>query len=320
MLRIDDMLAVKGPVLLNEYDEFAKYFLSKVPAFNEPESKYPVRHKPYKPDARRDKRRKPSVKSPVDMDDLPLHYNESMPYIALRRGPASSRPPANYRRVWSGAFYEVWRRERTPRVLAHTPLGRTNLTPGGPVTGRDARAIARQARRAGGRIAFVSRRPMARYFATRVPRPPRWIGFGGFTEGLLTDGPAHLDAPVTIRRSGRYHVWMEGSFARAITLRVDGRSLGRTPFELNNPGAYVSFGTVELGRRKHGVEIIQGGGDLRPSNGGYRSSLRHIGPILFDPVENEPLRVRTIAAPDWRRLVGIRADWLEVVGPALPRP
>ncbi len=61
------------------------------------------------------------------------------------------------------------------------------------------------------------------------------------------------------------------------------------------------------------MQLVQGGGDLRPGNGGYRSSLRHLGPMLFNPVENERARVREIAAGDWETLVGERADWLEVV-------
>jgi hypothetical protein len=61
------------------------------------------------------------------------------------------------------------------------------------------------------------------------------------------------------------------------------------------------------------VQVTQGGGDLRPASGGYRSSLRHIGPIWFQPVDDVRRRVRIIAADDWRRLVGVRADWLEIV-------
>ena len=64
-----------------------------------------------------------------------------------------------------------------------------------------------------------------------------------------------------------------------------------------------------------GVTLVQGGGDLRPGNGGYRSSLRHIGPILLQPVRDDERRVRVIGAGDWRRLVGVRSDWLEVVRP-----
>ena len=82
---------------------------------------------------------------------------------------------------------------------------------------------------------------------------------------------------------------------------------------LNNPGAYASLATVALRRGAHGVEVRQRGGDLRPGNGGYLSSLRHIGPIFFQPVADDARRVREIDAGRWRRLVGVRSDWLEIV-------
>jgi hypothetical protein len=61
------------------------------------------------------------------------------------------------------------------------------------------------------------------------------------------------------------------------------------------------------------IFIRQGGGDLRPGTGGFRSSLRHIGPIYFDPVANERFPVREIEPARGRELVGVHADWLEIV-------
>ena len=300
-------------VLLNEYDEFAKYFLADADALNEPEADHLFRKGPYRPDAYRDERRRPSVKAPLDMDDLRLRYVERMPYLLLRRSPTASRPPANFRRVWSGTFYDLWRRQARPRVLAHVPLGRTVLVPAAPVSSRQARAWGRRAARLGGQIAYVPRERMPMFFVSHHPRPQRWGGFGDFPAGITTDGPGRINAPVRIPRTGAYHVWLEGSFARTLTLRIDGREIGRTPAGLNNPGAYASLGVVRLRRGNRGVQLVQGGGDLRPGNGGYRSSLRHLGPMVFAPAANEAGRVRVLAARGWRALVGVRVDWLEVV-------
>ena len=134
MRSIERLLAGRGPALLNEYDEFAKYFLAEVPGVNEPESNHAFRGAPYKPSALQDRRRRPSLKAPTDIDDLELRYVERHPYLILRRSPVSSRPPANYRRVWRGEFYDVWRREARPRVADHVPLGRDVLRPSGPVS------------------------------------------------------------------------------------------------------------------------------------------------------------------------------------------
>jgi len=313
MLSLEKHLDGRGPALLNEYDEFAKYFLYSVPVFSEPEVDHVYRRAPYAPDAKRDPRRRPSLKTPLDMDDLPLRYIERFPYVILRRSPAASRPPANYRRVWSGTYYELWRRTARPAVVAHVPLGRDVLRPSGPVSAATARSMARRARRAGGRIAYVPRPRLTMFFISRHPRPQRWVGFGDFPEALVTEGPANIDAPVTIPRSGRYHVWVEGSFSRRITIKIDQRVIGRTPRVLNSPGAYAEIATVRLRRGLRGVQVKQGGGDLRPGSGGYRSSLRHVGPMLFEPVMDGERRVVVIDAADWRRLVGVRSDWLEVV-------
>jgi hypothetical protein len=97
---------------------------------------------------------------------------------------------------------------------------------------------------------------------------------------------------------------------------IDKRPLAATTTRgggLNNPGAYVRLGTRRLSRATHGVQVRQGGGDLRPGSGGYRSSLRHVGPIFFQAAGDEQRRVRTIDPAQWRRLVGVRADWLEIV-------
>ncbi len=69
--------------------------------------------------------------------------------------------------------------------------------------------------------------------------------------------------------------------------------------------------TLERGR--HRVAISQGGGTLGPGTGGYLSSLRHAGAIFLAPVADEALVVRLLDPADWRRLVGVNADWLEIV-------
>ena len=313
LLDINEMLAGKGPALLNEYDEFGKYFLRDVPGYSQPEWPHLYRDAPYTPNALFDPARRPTIKTPLDMDDLRLNYVESVPYIVIRRGPTASRPPANYRRVRQGEFYDLWRRGASPRVLSHKPMGPTILRPAARVSERVGRAWAARARRLGGRIAYVKRRPMPVFLITKHPRPRKWGGNGLFPEGLLPDGPGRIDAPVRIPRTERYRVWFEGAFSRELTVGTDGRPIGKTGKELNNPGAYALIGDRKLKRGVHGVQVTQFGGDLRPGSGGYRSYLRHIGPIFFQPEQDWNLEVTTIAAGDWRQLVGESVDWLEVV-------
>ena len=317
LVRLNDDLAGRGPAFFNEYDEFAEYFLRRAEVFSAPEGAVRYRFAPYKPNALLDPNRRPSEKTPIDIDDVTLQYLESFPYIVLRRGPASSRPPANFALVKRLRFYDVWRRTGHLRVLDHKPLGPDVLQPAALVTARGARAWARRARTLGGRIAYVEREPPALALVARNPtRPGRWGPFGNFPEALVSNGPAKIRQPVRIARPGRYHAWIEGSFARRLTFSIDGGRLPRIPSGLNNPGAYASLGEVSLKRGTHEVLIRQRGGDLRPGSGGFRSSLRHVGPMFLDPVANARFGVRTIDPRDWRSLVGVSADWLEVVSRA----
>jgi hypothetical protein len=187
------------------------------------------------------------------------------------------------------------------------------LRQAGRVTGQIGRRWTRRARARNGRIAYVKRRRPPVFLATRGPRPILWIGFGNFPEALLTEGPSNIEREMRIPRSGRYHVWVEGSFERKITISLDGEPLPEQPDGLNNPGAYASLGTVRIRRGRHELSIRQFGGNLSPGSGGYLSSLRHIGPLFFDPVANERETVREIEPSRWRELIGVRADWLEIV-------
>lgn len=314
MLDLNDRLAGRGPVFLGEYDEFAQYMLRDTGVFSPPDAPVDYRGAPYHPDALRDLKRRPSVKTPVDSDDLTQPYIQSFRHLILRRGPATSRPPANFELVSRERYYDVWRRTEAPHVLDHAPLGRDVLHVGATVTSRTASDWGRRARKLGGRIAYVVRPSRSIVLATRDPnRPARWIGFGNFPEALVSDGPSMIRRPVKIPRTGVYHAWVEGSFARRMAIYVDGKRLPLIPRGLNNPGSYASLGTVRLRRGVHNVLIRQRGGDLRPGTGGYRSSLRHLGPLFFAPAGDERYAVRTIDADDWRSLVGVDADWLEVV-------
>ena len=313
LLKLNDELAGRGPAFFGDYDEFAEYFLRDVPIYASPYYPHEFRSEPYEPNALRDPKRRPSEKTPIDIDDVTLAYIESLPYLIVRRGPQRSRPPANFRRVSAGTYYDVWRRTPDVRVLAHLPLGRDVLHQAARVSEPVARRWTARARARGGRIAYVPRERPPIFLATRGPRPILWIGFGNFPEALLTEGPANIMREIHIPRTGRYSVWVEGSFEREITIGVDGKPLPRRPEGLNNPGAYASLGTVRLTRGRHELSIRQHGGTLWPGSGGYLSSLRHIGPIFFDPVANERDAVREIDPARWRELIGVRADWLEVV-------
>jgi hypothetical protein len=313
LLQVNHRLAGKGPALFNEYDEFAKYFLRDVPPTNMPESAMTFRLAPYHPNALVDPARRPSVKTPMDIDDTTNEYLQLMRYLIVRRSPLTSRPPANFRRIWSGRWYEIWAREPAPRVLEHIPLGPTLFEPASVPRCADVQSAARRAMRAGARLATVER-PKIPYFITEaVPHPASWKGHAGYPGSLVPTGQGRVETDLTVPRDGHYRLWLEGSFGRRVHVRVDGREIGSVANRLNNAGAYEAIGEVSLRRGRHRIAIFQNGGTLAPGSGGFAASLRHIGPLALSLPENEARSLTTVDASQWRSLCGRSLDWIEIV-------
>ena len=323
--QIDDRLAGQGPVLFTEYDEYAKFFLRDSRPLSQPE--YPYEYPPGRLNhpswrvAVTDNPQHPSIKTPLDLDALAPSTVQAMPAIVMRRSPTASRPPANFRRTYVGRYYEVWRRQ-AGTVARHLPLGRDVFNAGAAPRCSRVRALARQARRTGARLAYVERPPLPLFDLLRLSDQNR-LGFSirdryaAYPKSIVVAGPGTAAAELYVPRAGRYRLWLEGSFGRRVTVRVDGREVGTVAYEPGNAGQYLPLGTVDLGAGSHGVEIERGGGDLRPGNGGgYISNVLHIGPLVFSPPENEDRRVRWAEPREAETLCGRRVDWIELVRPA----
>jgi hypothetical protein len=130
--------------------------------------------------------------------------------------------------------------------------------------------------------------------------------------------PGRLRWVVRAGRSGDVRLWLEGSFGREVRVRLDGRDLGAVQNEQGNPGQYLPIGTARLGAGTHEVEVVVGGGTLRPGDKGAVAGLRHIGPLVLAPVADEARTVRELPPRRARELCGQRLDWVEVVGGRRP--
>ena len=97
---IDSRFAGRGPALFTDYDEYALYVLRDLDVGG-PGFMYPP----------------PAVTQtegqPANLDLVPPAALRSYPLIVTRRNPSASRPPAAYRLLYQGAYYEVW--GRAPR-------------------------------------------------------------------------------------------------------------------------------------------------------------------------------------------------------------
>jgi hypothetical protein len=161
----------------------------------------------------------------------------------------------------------------------------------------------------------VSSGPPGKVLHVERPAPAGWYQYGGYPGGLVGPGRGELAATVAIPAGGHFRLWLEGSFGRRVSVTIDGRLVGSASERPGNPGQYVPIGTADVAAGRHHITIAQGGGDLRPGNGGSDGSLRHIGPLAFSPPSNENLVVRRIAPDGARALCGRWLDWVEVVAP-----
>lgn len=320
LLEINERFAGRGPALFNEYDEYATYLLRDMRPYSQPEYPHGYRSPPERvPSGLFDPDHRPSIKTPLDIDDLTTEYVQSLPLLVLRRSPTVSRPPANFNRVFAGRYYEVWRRAEgsgATEVREHLPLGADVFSPAGVPSCGDVRDLARQARRAGGDLAYVERPELVMLDPLEQELPSGWFQYGAYPSAIVPSGPGTVEGTVRLPQGGRMGLWIEGSFGRGVRVAVDGREVGEVAYEPGNPGQYLPIGEVRLEPGRHLVQITRGGGSLRPgSGGGDQSSANHIGPLALSPPANERRRLRTVSPDDATSLCGRRLDWVEVVAP-----
>ena len=155
-----------GTWLVNEWEEFAKYFMRdiRVNAAFEAESPRPAEMR--KP--------RPIFGRYYDLDALTLPYVQSFPGIIKRRSPSASRPPASFKLSYRNEYYEVWRRQAGPSVIEHLPLQRRHHATDRPACD-DVRALAAQAR-PGDRLIAASRPEIALLDPLNAGLRPRgWV-------------------------------------------------------------------------------------------------------------------------------------------------
>src|SRR4051794_16661396 len=162
LTQIDERYAGKGPLLVNEFEEYVKHYMRRSKGSDPYETWTAVRAQ----------LRNPKLKvyaHTYDLDQMTAPYVQRWKYIVLRRSPVASRPPSNYDRVWSGRWYEVWQRTRAA-PLRHVPLGPPPFDPTGAV---DCKAVRGQ-----DAVAYVRPRPIVVPISQARPLPPGWYVYG----------------------------------------------------------------------------------------------------------------------------------------------
>jgi hypothetical protein len=293
---IDSRFAGRGPTLFTDFDEYSMYELGDLDVGG-PDFVYPP----------------PAVAAsaggygqPVDLDRIPPSALLAYPLIVTRVDPAASRPPAAYRLLWQGRYYEVWGRRRgAPAALEHVVLSGSPaaqcteiaLLAGSSVAGSNARLIA-------------SRTPTTvRIDLGRSVHPRGW---GHERHALVMGRPGTLRAHFTIASGGTWDVWIQGDIMPTVRLTVDGRKLATISGELS--GNSLVLDTIPAIR----VRLAAGANSLSLTRssaglGSGEEGSAVLDSIFLTPASASSPTLTSVPAPQWRALCGREYQWIELV-------
>jgi hypothetical protein len=311
--RIDARFAGPGPSFYNLWDaEYSTYFARRLGAYEPGIYEFP----PTRPGAIFPAGL--AVQIPWDPNDLEPAYVQSMRLLVLGRSPVLSRPPADFRLVFRGRYYDVYEHEHTPRVLAHDPVTTGPLGPKFTLSCARIRRVAARARSEHGRLAFAPKPALASVQASHSTHPLSWLPYpplrkdkagtavpGGLA--LSTIGGT-LTSKIRVPRTGRYTVWLEGSLTQQITISVAGRRVGSVSNQVGPGGLWSVVGSVEL---PAGVQRV-----IMHRAGASRLQPVGIGDVLGSLVltrNASPPPVRTVPPRRWRALCQTPLQWLEII-------
>jgi hypothetical protein len=302
LARIGERFAGQGPALYTEFEEFNKHFLRQLDPTGSNES--------WQDNPRASLATGGSTRFGFssDIDELASPYVQRFRMLVLRRSGSASRPPSDYRLVFEGRFYDVWRKDpAAPVVVRHVGLGSPPVQPASVPSCSRLRTLA--AAGGGSRLAFVQRPDLPVLFPADAKHPRLWFPDGADPTNLRPYGRGVLTGTIRVAQAARYTVWVEGSFGRGYSVSVDGHPIGSVRNELNPRGEFDAAGATALSPGLHTIQLVRPGGSLYPGDGGRN---RLLGPIVLDPATDARV-VQELPLSRWHELCGMRLDWVETI-------
>jgi hypothetical protein len=292
---IDSRFAGRGPALFTDFDEYSLYLLRDV-GITGPDFMFtPPAFSGY---AR--------YRYPVELDRVPPGALLGYPLIITRRDPTAERPPAAYRLLWQGTYYQVWkRRAGAPAALAAAPASSP-----GPAQCKRIQALSRLAGAHRGRLVTAARPNVVEVDIDHSARPRAW---GRMRQGVQLVGAGRLTVPVSLPRSGVWDIWLQGQIMPTVTIALDGHTVGSVGAQLGGNSVVPNTFTpipVDAGRGRYEFSISRGGVDLAPGNGGS-AALYH---VLLTPAAGPQQALQSTPPARWRSLCGHSYEWIEAIG------
>ncbi|HUZ83177.1 MAG TPA: hypothetical protein VMU66_00675, partial [Gaiellales bacterium] len=319
--RIGELVASKGPTLLNEYEVYADRHFLREGAPVEPAEYRSVLL------ALRDGVLL-TKNGTADLDSFPLATIEPYRSIVTRRSPAESRPPSIYRLVWQGRYYQLWQRPEHPStsILEHVPLGESNTlpycgaaqdAPSRPLCSVDpvavpscaqVRSLGRQAAREHAQLVAYQRPAPIVARGEETLWPASWL-HNTESHTLTPTTPGQAVTHIAVASSQSYELWLLGLFARGFVVSVDGRQVGRVKNELGGED-WVQVADVPLTSGVHTFTITYPHSDLTPGSGDNSfTSLSAIALAAHSP----PSELINVSPQQASQLCNRPLDWIEIV-------
>jgi hypothetical protein len=302
--QIGERFAGQGPALMTEYQPYGvRHFLRRMDA--EGASELRVRQVPLKDG---------TMLGKLEFADLDRFATSGLLIyrtLVLRSSPVESRPPAPYSLVWQGHYYEVWQRSdpSKPQVLEHLGLGDALHVAAVPAC-TDVLRLGKVTAKAGGRLVAVPRTNGVLLRLAGTKHPASW-SFNSIGQSVVPRSAGVLSGSIAVGANGRYAVWLGGSFARTVTISIDGHRVGSLSNILTELGQWTLFGSLRLSAGRHQVTLRYGGSQLAPGSGAGPFAL---GPLALSPAQTGENLV-SVSPANARSLCRRELDWIEAVGP-----
>jgi hypothetical protein len=234
----------------------------------------------------------------ADLDQFQLAGLLVYRTIVIRSSPVASRPPAPYRLIYDGSWYQVWQKPSESGlrpVIDSLPLGSQYNPAGVPVCSQVLR-LAREAGPSGVLAAAARVAPIGISVPAQLPT-------GDTAEKFR------------VARPGEYELWLGGSVVGHLVTRVDGRQIGSTHEIIDEPGGYMPLGKLHLGVGLHTVVLSYAGASLAPGSAGPSEAdpLFPVGPLEISPPPGK-IPVTYVSPGNYRSLCGRPWDWVEALG------
>lgn len=308
LARVADRTKGQGPLLVNEFEEFAPYILRDSEPWIDYGFRNPSVHKGYFPQHRG-----------LDPDDYTLRRLARFRYILVRKDPYGSRPPSNYAPVMETTRYRLWRRTG-PQPAFHVPLGSDGFHGAATLECRRGRP-----RNAYARFAFgLARRfhlPLRAALGPPKPivavEPGNWIDYRVIRmfrprySISAFGGSASQSVDV---RPGRYEVWIQGTMGPGVEIwerPTDQPTFGKVGTASDDVGTATQWHPVNVAPFESRAQVHT----TQPGHAWWRAGAKHanvIGRVVLTREGQEVARVIDLPSERAASLCGRRLDWIEL--------